>query len=180
MIKTIKNIIKNYKRRIELPIDYARRIGVNLGENVMLSTKHFPTEPYLITIGDNCRIAKNVRFFTHGGAWTLRYIYDDKDLDFFGKIEIGNNSYIGESAMIMPGVKIGNNCMVAAGSVITKSVSDNTVVGGNPARAIGNINDTYKGIKKFDVLTKKMNYLEKKNFLLNLDEDRFVSKPFLK
>ena len=180
MIKVIKNIIKNYKRRLESPTDYALRIGVNLGENVLLSTKHFPTEPYLVTIGDNCRVAKDVRFFTHGGAWTLRYVFNDEDLDFFGKITIGNNTYIGETAMIMPGVKIGNNCMVAAGSVVAKSIPDNTVVGGNPAKIIGDINNTYQGMKKFDVSTKKMSNSEKKDFLLNLDESRFVTKPYIK
>ena len=173
-------IFKNFKRRFESPTNYALRIGVNLGTNVLLSTKHWSTEPYLITIGNNCRIAKDVRFFTHGGAWTLRYVFNDKGLDFFGKITIGNNTYIVETAMVIPGVRIGNNCMVAAGSVVAKSIPDNTVVGGNPARVIGNINNTYQGMKKFDISTKKMSIYEKKDFLLNLDEEKFVKKPSIK
>jgi len=49
---------------------------------------------------------------------------------------IGNNVWIGERAIILKGVKIGNNSVVAAGSVVTKEVPENTVVGGNPARVI--------------------------------------------
>lgn len=58
--------------------------------------------------------------------------------------------------MIMPGVTIGDNCMVAAGSVVTKSVPDNTVVGGNPAQYIGDVKNTYKRIKEYDLGIKKM------------------------
>lgn len=180
MIKIIRNFIKNNKRKIEKPLDYAKRIGVNVGNNVLLATKHFPTEPYLVTIGDNCRIAKDVKFFTHGGAWTLRYVFKDENLDFFGKVKIGNNTYIGESSMIMPGVTIGDNCMVAAGSVVVKSVPDNTVVGGNPAKYIGDVKDTYNRMKKYDLGIKKMNLLEKRDYLLSLDDDKFMKKPFIK
>jgi len=51
-------------------------------------------------------------------------------------IEIGNNSWIGANAVILPGVKLGNHVVVAAGAVVTKSFSDNFIVGGVPARVI--------------------------------------------
>jgi len=180
MIKKIKDIINNNKNKLESPIRYARRIGVKLGKNIFLSTKHFSTEPYLITIGDNCRIAKDVKFFTHGGCWSIRFIYNDMDLDYFGKIEIGNNTYIGESSMILPGISIGDNCIIGAGSVITKSVPNNKFVAGNPARILGLTDDVYKKMKRFDLKTKNLSPMEKKDYLLCLDDSKFIKKDYLK
>lgn len=54
-----------------------------------------------------------------------------------GPIEVGDNVMIGSQTIIMPGKKIGSYVIIAAGSVITKDVPDGTVVGGNPAKIIG-------------------------------------------
>lgn len=51
-------------------------------------------------------------------------------------ITIGDNCWIGGSATIVPGVTLGNNVVVAAGAVVTKSFGDNVVIGGNPAKII--------------------------------------------
>lgn len=175
----IAKIITLFMMRFETPISYAERIGVNLGKNVLLSTKHFSSEPYLITIGDNCRIAKDVRFFTHGGAWCLRIIYNDPELDYFGKISIGNNTHIGELSLIMPGVTIGNNCIIGAGSVVTKCIPDNTVAAGNPIRVVGKTEDTYHNFKKYDLKIKHLSDTKKKKYLLSLPENRFISKKMI-
>ncbi|MNO01171.1 Maltose O-acetyltransferase [compost metagenome] len=58
----------------------------------------------------------------------------------YGKpVTIGNNVWVGEQAIINPGVTIGNNVVIASGAVVTKDVPDNVVVGGNPARIIKEI-----------------------------------------
>ena len=60
--------------------------------------------------------------------------------DLFGKIEIGNNCFIGEGSTILYGVTLPDNTIVAASSVVTRSVdSPGKIIGGNPARVIGNI-----------------------------------------
>ena len=56
---------------------------------------------------------------------------------WLARIEVGSDVFIGAGATLMPGVRIGDRCVVAAGSVVTRSVPDGSVVGGNPARLIG-------------------------------------------
>ena len=129
------------------------------------------SEPYLIEIGNNVRITKGVSFMTHdGGVWVIRNLQrkeKDKDIDVFGKIIVGNNVHIGWDAIIMPGVKIGNNCIIAAGTIVTKDVLDNSVVDGIPAKRIESIDEYYeKVIKKCDY-TKNMSFEEKEKYIKN-------------
>jgi len=159
---------------------YAKVIGVKMGKNCFISTKNFSTEPYLIEIGNNVRIARNVNFFTHGGVWTLRKKYNLSDLDYFGKIKIGNYTYVGENVIILPGVTIGENCIVGAGSVITKSIPDNVLVAGNPAVFISKTDDFVDKIKKKSLFCKDLSLKEKRDFLLKQGENKFVVKPILK
>ena len=161
--------------RFTNPVKWARRIGVKVGDNSTISSStDFSSEPYLITIGRNVQVTHNVSFFTHGGAHVARNV-DDK-FDFFGKIVIGDDTYIGSNSMIMPGVNIGKSCLIAAGSIVTKSVNDYTVVGGNPARKLCTVNEFIEKNQKFNIGTAKLSGNEKKNILTRLDEDKFIRK----
>lgn len=82
--------------------------------------------------------------------------------------------------MIMAGVHIGSNVIIGGGSVVTKSVPDNCMVAGNPAKYIGNTDEFYKRIKLKDVKTAGLSYTEKKKILLSLDDESFVRKPEIK
>lgn len=178
MIKRLLELVRKYSKS---PEAFARSLGVKVGKGCFISTREFPSEGYLIEIGDYVRIAPDTAFFTHGGIWSLRKIYNDKDLDHFGKIKVGDYSYIGERCMIMPGVTIGERCIIGGGSVVTKSIPDGCMVAGNPAKFIGYTDDFYKRLKEnSDLKCAKMSYDEKRNFLLSLPDSAFETKPEIK
>ena len=76
----------------------------------------------------------------------------------------------------MPGVTIGEGALVAAGSIVTKSVPDHTVVAGNPARVICTVDDYINKNLPFNTDTRNMSWDEKKKFLLSMPEEKFIKK----
>ena len=147
-------------------VKYAKKIGVNLGKNVLIAESvSFDSEPYLIEIGDGTKISNNVRFVTHdGGAYVLRKIYD-QDADLFGKIRIGTNCFIGNNVSIMPNVTIGDSVIIGYGSIVTKDIPSNEVWAGVPARYIKTIDEYYEKNKNDIVRTKGLNPMQKRKFL---------------
>lgn len=82
-----------------------------------------------------------VSFVTHDGSvHTIlkNNLYKDKKIHRYGKIEIGENTFIGAHAIIMPNVYLGKNCIVGAGAVVTHSFPDDSIIAGIPAKIIGN------------------------------------------
>jgi maltose O-acetyltransferase len=90
-----------------------------------------------IRIGKNCFIAPGVHIYT--ATHPIDPLERISGTEYGKPVTIGDNVWIGGRAVINPGVKIGNNVVVASGAVITKDVPDNVVVGGNPARIIKHI-----------------------------------------
>ena len=82
-----------------------------------------------------------------------------------------NNVHIGINAVIMPGVHIGDNSIIACNAVVTHNVVAGSVVGGVPARVIESIEDYSKKIENSIVNTKLMSAEEKRKFLLSLRKD---------
>lgn len=146
-------------------INILRRKGIDIGFGCIINKDvEFGTEPYLITIGNNVRITTSVKLITHdGGLFVPRNL---GLIDKIGRIKIGNNVNIGWNAIIMPGVTIGNNVVVAAGAVVTKTVPDNCVVAGVPAKVIETIEEYAKKNKDKVLMTKEMSHDEKKEYLL--------------
>lgn len=151
------------------PVNYWRRRGAIIGKNCDIHTlASLGSEPYLITIGKNVRINSGVQIFTHdGGAWVVRNL-DDKynDVDLFKKVEIGDNVHIGTNATILPGVQIGNNCIIGVGAVVTKNVPNNSIVVGVPARVIETIDEYVEKNKRSFYYTKNMSVDEKREYLI--------------
>lgn len=171
MINIVLHLYRRYFWSFE---KYARFKGVKIGSNCNIQNVNFGSEPYLIEIGNHVQITNGTKIFTHGGGWVFRQ--SDPTFDYFGKVKIGNNVYIGNNVLIMPGVSIGNNVIVGAGSVVTKSVNEGSIVGGNPAKVIGNIDEYFYKIKNFNTQTKHFDYKRKKDFLMSLQESKFIIK----
>lgn len=177
----VKKIIKKIRKNFMSANEYAASIGVKLGKGCWLSTKDFPSEGYMIEFGDYVRVAAGTSFYTHGAVWSLRQLYKDNDLEICGKIKVGSYTSIGANCMIMPGVTIGEHCIVGGGAIVTKSVPDGCMVAGNPAKFIGYTEDFYKRLKeKNDFGCHKLSHEEKKKFLLSQPDDKFIKRGFLK
>jgi hypothetical protein len=117
---------------------FSIRAGLKLGRDVRIVGKpDFSSEPYLIEIGNHVTISSNVSFVTHDGATCVfRRLPPYVGLQRFGRIIIGDDCFIGTGAIILPGVSIGPNSVVGAGSVVTRSVPPDSVVAGVPARFV--------------------------------------------
>lgn len=155
----------------------ARYAGVKLGDNNFIASKFWSSEGYLITIGSNCQLTANSKIFTHGGGGAVRQKYPE--FDTFGKVTIGDYVYVGNSALIMPGVTIGDNVLIAAGTVVTKSLPSNIVVAGNPAKFICTMDEYIERNIRYNTNTKSFSMNDKKEFLLSMSEEKFIKKPNL-
>ncbi|MEF2292546.1 maltose acetyltransferase domain-containing protein [Virgibacillus dokdonensis] len=87
-----------------------------------------------IKIGDNCMLAPGVHIYT--ATHPLKADERNAGKEYGKPVTIGDNVWIGGRAIINPGISIGTNAVVASGSVVVKDVLANTVVGGNPARVL--------------------------------------------
>lgn len=168
----IKAIIENLKYKHYLKThnrekinNLLRKRGVTIGTHCNICTNIRVNEPYLISIGDNCIISYNVNFITHDASFGA--ISGKWGLDFFGKINIQNNVFVGANSSILYGVTIGANSIIAAGSVVTRSFPENSIIGGVPAKLIGNSQEYFNKNQYKLIDTNGMTYNEKKNLLLN-------------
>jgi acetyltransferase-like isoleucine patch superfamily enzyme len=122
-------------------LDYARYLarhgGVHsIGEKTEINYGATITDPAYVRIGRNCTLTTCTLLGHDGVIRVLNNAYNKK-LDSVGKIDILDNSFIGHGSIVMPGVTIGPNAVVAAGAVVTADVAPGTVVGGIPAKVIG-------------------------------------------
>ena len=141
---------KAYYRFLKMNADtYFQRLldrGLTIGEVCNLPDRDSifwdPSHCYLISIGNHCAVAPNVRFLAHDGS-TFPFLGYTK----FAEIEVKDHSVILDSAIILPGVTIGPNAMVAAGALVTKDVVPNTIVAGNPAKEVYKLDEYLKKIE---------------------------------
>lgn len=111
--------------------------NISIGENFFANFNLTILDEGMVTIGDNAFIGPNVSIYT--ACHPLEPDPRNTGVQWALPVTIGNNVWIGGGATILPGVVIGDNCVIGAGSVVTKNVEPDTLVAGNPARPIKKI-----------------------------------------
>ena len=138
-IKVKKEVLKDLFQTEETPY-IEPNFWCDYGYNIKFGKKFYANHNLTIldvntvTFGDNVMCGPNVQIYTAGHP--LDATERISGLEFGKPIVIGDNAWIGGGAIILPNITIGNNVVIAAGSVVTKDIPDNVVVGGNPAKII--------------------------------------------
>jgi acetyltransferase-like isoleucine patch superfamily enzyme len=128
--------VVGFKASEKAELVIGNRVSVNYQTSISVATQ--------VHIGDDTMIAGNVQIYdniSHPLSPSRRLRHEPFTLDEASPIIIGRNVWIGNGAMIMRGVTIGDNSVVAAGSIVTKPVPADTLVAGSPARVVKSITD---------------------------------------
>lgn len=117
--------------------------SIKIGKNALLS-KHVEIDySGNVVIGDNVWLSEGVRIFSHNHLLTETRTSKVRDNVVTNSLTIEDNVWIGANAVILPNVtSIGKNSVIGAGSIVTKNVPENCIVGGNPAKLIRNIDNS--------------------------------------
>jgi maltose O-acetyltransferase len=131
--------LDKYRRKARrAQIALLRSRGMKMGTNVGIEDGVFldPSHCYLIDIGDDVIFAPNVRLIAHDAS--TKYVIGKSRL---GRISIGSRCFLGDSVIVLAGVKIGDDCIVGAGSLVNKNIPAGSVAAGNPARVLCTIDE---------------------------------------
>lgn len=148
--KTFIQILKEKwaRRSGKSLIDFYRGKGVRIGNGCIFRypyTVHIDTmRPSLITIGDNVDMNRNFGIKAHDFGHRVFIPLYGEFLSSSGKVTIGSNIYFGTDVTVLKGVTIGDNCIIGAGSIVSKSIPSNSVAAGVPCRVICTIEEYYK------------------------------------
>jgi len=132
---TGKELDENFALFLPFTTDFGKNI--NIGKNVFINSGCRFQDQGGITIGDQSLLGHNVILATINHD----YDPDKRGTMHLAPIVLKEKTWIGSNVTILPGVTVGENSVVAAGSVVTKDVAPNTIVGGNPAKFISNLED---------------------------------------
>ena len=166
------NNIKPENRRAEIPAILKKLFGktgdtvwieppfhcdygwnIEVGENFFANYGLTILDVGKVTIGDNAQIAPNVSIYTAGHP--VHPASRNSGYEYGIPITIGNNVWLGGNTVILPGVTIGDNAVIGAGSVVTRDIPPNSIAAGNPCRVIREITEAdrnyYFKNREFDV-----------------------------
>ncbi|SDE70680.1 Hexapeptide repeat of succinyl-transferase [Auraticoccus monumenti] len=170
-VRVMRPAVRALSDRLQIradPVRWARGLGVAVGDRcrfLAVSRATFGSEPYLIRIGNHVTITEGVRFVTHdGGVWIFRD--DEPQMDVVAGIVVEDNVFIGLRAILLPGVHVGRNSVVAAGAVVSRDVPAGSVVGGVPARRLKSVEEYRASLHGRAQPTKGMSFEEKRSWHL--------------
>ncbi len=140
----IKKIIKNIKGNFEIVTPFYCDYGFNitLGNNFYSNHNLCILDGAPVTFGDNVFIAPNCIFSTAGHPIDTEQ--RNQGLEIALPITVGDNVWFGANVAVLPGITIGSNVVIGAGSVVNKDIPDNVVAAGNPCKVIRNITEEDK------------------------------------
>ncbi|MCS0655308.1 sugar O-acetyltransferase [Cytobacillus firmus] len=138
-IKLLKELLGSTGENVYMEPNIRFDYGYNthVGENFFANFDCTILDVCEVRFGDNCMLAPGVHIYT--ATHPLHPAERNSSREYAKPITIGNNVWVGGSAVINPGVTIGDNAVIASGAVVTKDVPENVVVGGNPAKVIKQI-----------------------------------------
>lgn len=113
--------------------------NIEVGKNFFANYNCTILDVAKVIIGDNCQMAPNVAIYTAGHP-----VHPDSRnsaYEYGISVTIGNNCWIGGNTVICPGVHIGDNVIIGAGSVVTKDIPDWSIAAGNPCKVLRKITD---------------------------------------
>lgn len=147
-IEKRNNIIKQLFGKILEPFFIEPPFRCDYGYNISIGANFYSNYNLTIldcakvTIGNNVFIAPNVSLFTAGHP--IHFEPRNQEFEHALPITIGNNVWIGGNVVINPGITIGDNSVIGAGSIVTRNIPDNVIAFGNPCRIIRNITEDDK------------------------------------
>lgn len=146
--KERKNVIKHLLAKtgkvftIEPPFYCDYGYNIEIGENFFVNMNCVILDEAKVSFGDNVFIAPNCGFYTAGHPLDVER--RNKRLEYAYPITIGNNVWIGAHVCVLPGVTIGDNAVIGAGSIVTRDIPTNVLAAGNPCRVIRPITEVDK------------------------------------
>ena len=135
----IKKILGKTGNNVRIEANFYCDYGYNIfvGDNFYMNHNCIILDGAKVEFGDNVFVGPNCGFYTAGHP--IEIDLRNKGLEYAKPIKVGNNVWFGGNVVVLPGVTIGNNVTIGAGSVVTKDIPDNSIAYGNPCKKVRDI-----------------------------------------
>jgi maltose O-acetyltransferase len=163
MLNQLRNVrALLYKKKFTGYLGRLKRRGLHIGNGTEILDPCFldPDHCFLISIGEDCTLAPNVRLIAHDASTKFHLGFTR-----IGKITISDRCFIGDSVIVLPGVTIGPDSIIGAGAVVSRDIPGNSVAVGNPARVVCAL-DTY--IEKIKERSKEKGVFDDRYLIQNI------------